>query len=268
MKARTTTGTTEARVAWLKNHAMPVLATLAALALAACAGPPPAVPATSAVPVQPESPAVPAEVREGVFPTRVFTRDAIVTLHRPSIETRTADDVLMRTAVDVFLDVDRRSYAGEALVPANLVQGDGTATLLALRREGILFDFPGAAERSETLSAAAGFAFARQPTLWRFNGLPAGGELRRVTPVPDSRRLVVDRSDGARALAGAREREALRREQQERLYERLTTEPQVAPKPLTARDRYLQRTGRYGPRSRTTRGLGRSGMGRTGFGRR
>ena len=66
------------------------------------------------------------------FPTRVFTSDAIVSVHSP--ELLTGDDPArprLRTAVDVYIDADGRSCRGSALMPASVIAIDRQPALLA-----------------------------------------------------------------------------------------------------------------------------------------
>ena len=198
------------------------------------------------------------------FPTRVFTSDAIVTVHSP--ELLTGDDRArpqLRTAVDVYVDADGRSYSGTALVPASVIAIDHEPALLAWRRDRIVFDFPDCpAARVDRLTTAAGFAFDRRPAQSRLSGMADRDTIRRPTPLASSRSLVIRRTDGASALDPALRREATRREAVQREYERLTTEPQARPRPVTPRQRYFDRSRRFGPVLGPSRGLSRGSIGR------
>ena len=217
--------------------------------------------ATAAATVAEES--VEASALEA-FPTRVFTSDAIVTVHSP--ELMTTDDAggpQLRTAVDVYVDADSQTYSGTALVPASIIAVDQTPALLTWRRDRIVYDFSGCpAGRVERLTAAAGFAFERRPAESRLLGIADRDAIRGLTPLASSRALVIRRTDGTSALDPALRREKVRREAIQRQYERLTTDPRATPRPVTPRQRYFDRSRRFGPVLRPSRGLSRGSIGR------
>ena len=258
------------------------LLTACLCSLAACAAPPNAAlrhpaagtgypaPATTATATAATAttttvspPTVEASALEA-FPTRVFTSDAIVTVHSPELLTAAGTgEPRLRTAVDVYVDADGRSYSGTAFVPASVVATDQTPALLTWQREQIVFDFSDCpASRVEGLTAAAGFAFDRRSADSRLGGIAEGDTIRRLTPLAASRALVIRRTDGASALDPALRREAVRREAIQRQYDRLTTEPQARPRPVTPRQRYFERSRRFGPVLRPSGGLSRGSIGR------
>jgi hypothetical protein len=198
------------------------------------------------------------------FPTRVFTSDAIVSVHSP--ELLTGDDPArprLRTAVDVYIDADGRSYRGTAMMPASVIAIDRQPALLAWRRDRIVFDFPDCpVARVDRLTAAAGFAFERRPAQSRLSDLADRDSSRRLTPLASSSALVIRRTNGASALDPALRREAVRREAIQREYDRLTAEPQARPRPVTPRQRYFDRSRRFGPVLGPSRGLTRGSIGR------
>jgi hypothetical protein len=232
------------------------------------ADPPPAVGVRTVSTAAPQDDLAPAAAGPALdtapFPTRVFTDDAIVTLHSPTVaESWGSSAVQLATAVEVYVDADGRSYAGVAQIPATLIAVDGGAPLLSWQRERIALEFPGLpGERLRTVREAATLAFARRPALAGLDEVAGPATVRRLAPLADSRALVIRRSDSAAALGQMRRREALRREPSQRVYERLTTDPRAAPAPVTPRQRYFDRTRRLGPTLGPSRGLYRGGIGR------
>lgn len=201
---------------------------------------------------------------ERALPTRVYARDATVTLYDSELEEPAGSSgSILRVGLDVYLDADGKTYSGHALVPLGASARVGRKSALPWRRDLARFHFPGADPlHRAALTTAARFAFARQPELlYADHTASVATSTARWATVPrGSRGLGL--AEPLVPLEQTRLRERLRREALRGGHERLTADPRVASPAVVPGSGYFQRARRLGPVIGLPGGPQRAGFGR------